>query len=51
MGVACSTYWGEMYRFFLGGGGPRETENFEYLDVDGRIILKWLFKIPVEGEL
>ena len=47
MGVACSTYWGEMYRiFFLGGGGLRETENLEYLDVDGIIFIKMYFQNP-----
>jgi len=31
------------------GGSLEERENFENLDVDGRIILKWFFKMRKGG--
>jgi hypothetical protein len=46
MGRACSTYGkGERsvtYRILV--GKPEEGDNLEYSGVDGRIILKWIFK-------
>jgi hypothetical protein len=43
MGGACSTFGGEVYTG-LWWGNLRERDHFENLDLDGRIILKWIFK-------
>jgi len=40
IGVRCIGF------FFWGGGGLRETENLEYLDVDGIIFIKMYFQNP-----
>jgi len=29
----------------FGGGNPREREHFDVLDVNGKIILHWIFKM------
>jgi len=42
MGGACSAYGGEE-RFFC-GGNLRERDHLEGSDVDGRIILRWIFR-------
>jgi len=44
MGGACSTY-GEkrgVYRVLV--GKPKENNHLEDLSVDGRIILRWIFR-------
>jgi hypothetical protein len=33
----------DAYRVF-GGEDLREINNFDYLDIDGRLILKWILK-------
>jgi len=45
MGVACSMY-GEEQRCIQGFGGEnlRERDHLENQGVDGRIILRWIFK-------
>jgi hypothetical protein len=44
MSGACSTYGGrEAYTGFW-WGNLRERDNFEDLGVDGRIILRWIFR-------
>jgi hypothetical protein len=47
---ACSTYWGEMYRFF-GWGKPKENGKLGIFKRRWEIILKWMIKIPVESGL
>jgi len=43
MGVACSAYRGEAYTgFWL--GNLREREHLGDPGVDGRIILRWIFR-------
>jgi hypothetical protein len=51
MGGTCSTYGGEeicVQVFF--GGNLRKSDHLEYPDVDGRIILRWIFRKLVGGE-
>ena len=48
MGGAYSTYGGEVYTGFW-WGNPRERDHLEDQDVDGRIILKRMFKTWDEG--
>jgi hypothetical protein len=45
MGRACGTLWeaGEVHARFW-WGNLRERDHLEGLDVDGRIILKWIFR-------
>jgi len=45
MGGACSTYGGrgEVYTGFW-CGNPRERDHLEGPSVDGRIILRWIFR-------
>jgi len=43
MGGACSAYRGEVYKGFW-WGNLREREYLEDPGVDGRIILRWIFK-------
>jgi len=51
MGRACSTY-GEEERCIqgFGGGNLRERDHLGDPGVDGRIILKWIFKTWEEGQ-
>jgi hypothetical protein len=48
MGGACSTYGGKVYTGFW-WGNTRERDHLEDQDVDGRIILKRVFKKSDEG--
>jgi hypothetical protein len=43
MGAACSTYGEEVYTGFW-WGNLREGEHLEDPGVDGRIILRWVFR-------
>jgi len=45
MDGACSTFGarGEAYAGFW-WGNLREIDNLEYPDVDGRIIIRWIFR-------
>ena len=43
MSGVCSTYGGEMYTGFW-WGNPRDGGHLEDPDVDGRIILRWIFR-------
>jgi len=43
MGGTCSTYGGEEYTLFW-WGNLRERDHLEDPDVDGRIILRWIFR-------
>ena len=44
-GGVCSTYGGEERRIQgFGGGNLRERDHLEDPGVDGRIILRWIFK-------
>jgi len=43
MGEACSRYEGEVYTGFR-WGNLRETAHLEDSGVDGRIILRWIFR-------
>jgi len=44
MGGACSTYGRGVYAGFW-WGNLRERDHVQDPDVDGRIILRWIFKI------
>jgi len=45
MGGACSAYGREESCIQgFGGGNPREREHLEDPGVDGRIILRWIFR-------
>jgi len=43
MGGSCSTYWGELYTGFW-WGNLKERDLFEDPSIDGRIILRWIFR-------
>jgi hypothetical protein len=43
MGGTCSAYGGEACTGFW-WGNLREIDHWEYLRVDGRIILRWIFR-------
>jgi len=43
MGGACSTYGGELCIGFW-WGNPRKRDHLEDPGVDGRIILRWIFR-------
>jgi len=43
MGRGCSTYEGEVHKR-IWWGNPRERDNLDDLGIDGRIILKVIFK-------
>jgi hypothetical protein len=45
MGGACGSYGGgERSAQGIGGGNMRERGHWEDPDVDGRIILRWIFR-------
>jgi len=48
MGKECSTHGGEMYTGFL-WGNLGERDHFGDPGVDGRIILRWIFRKPGVG--
>jgi hypothetical protein len=43
MGWECSTYGEEVYTEFL-CGNMRERDNLEDPGIDGKIILRWIFR-------
>jgi len=43
VGGVCSTYCGKMYTEFW-WGNLRERDHLEDADLDGRIVLKWIFR-------
>jgi hypothetical protein len=45
MGGACSTYGGEGANTGFWWGHMRERDHLENPGVDGRIILRWIYKI------
>ena len=50
MGWACGTYWGEESCIQgFGGGNLKERDHFGDPGVDGRIILRWIFRKWDEG--
>jgi len=45
MGAACSAYGGEIWHIQgFGRGNLRERDYFGHPGVDGRIILRWIFR-------
>jgi hypothetical protein len=44
VGGECSTYGGKRCIQDFGGGDLREGDHLEDPDIDGRIILIWIFK-------
>ena len=44
MGGACSAYGGEERRIEFWWGNMRETDHLGNSYVDGRIILRWIFR-------
>ena len=44
LGGACRTYRGQKMHKGFWWGELRARHNIKYLDVDGRVILKWVFK-------
>ena len=44
MGGACSTYGGRRGVYRVWWGNLRERDHLEYPGVDGRIILRWIFR-------
>ena len=44
MGVACSMFGERRGVYKVLGGNPRERNHLEDPSVDGRIILRWIFR-------
>jgi hypothetical protein len=43
--VLMTSIWGKRCAYRVGWGNIMEKDQFEDLGVDGRIVLKWIFKI------